>query len=54
MRLFLPFVDLKGDAGKYTGEVNDKLLPHGQGCLTYDHGLVQDGTWTNGFIDVDF
>lgn len=50
----LPFVDLKGDAGKYTGEVNDKLLPHGQGCLTYDHGLVQDGNWTNGFIDVDF
>lgn len=50
----LPFIDLKGDAGKYTGEVNDKLLPHGQGCLTYDHGLVQEGNWTNGFIDDDF
>lgn len=50
----LPFIDLKGDAGKYTGEVNDKLLPHGQGCLTYDHGLVQNGNWTNGFIDDDF
>ncbi len=49
----LPFVDLSGDAGKYTGEVNDKLLPHGKGCLTYHHGLVQEGKWTNGFIDDD-
>jgi len=31
----LPFVDLSGsgDSGKYTGEVNDKLLPHGKGCF---------------------
>lgn len=49
----LPFVDLSGDAGKYTGEVNDKLLPHGQGCLTYNHGVVKEGTWTNGFVDDD-
>mmetsp|Transcript_21467 Transcript_21467/g.33704 ORF Transcript_21467/g.33704 Transcript_21467/m.33704 type:complete len:464 (+) Transcript_21467:205-1596(+) len=49
----LSFVDLGGDAGKYTGEVNDKLLPHGQGCLTYNHGFVQEGNWTNGFIDDD-
>jgi len=46
----LPFIDLSGDEGKYTGEVNDKLLPHGHGCLTYNHGLVQDGKWENGFL----
>ena len=49
----LPFIDLDGDAGKYTGEVNDKLLPHGQGSLTYNHGLIQEGNWTNGFVDDD-
>lgn len=49
----LPFIDLRGDAGKYTGQVNDKLMPHGWGCLTYDHGLVFESTWTNGFPDDD-
>jgi hypothetical protein len=49
----LPFVDLQGDAGKFTGEVNEKLMPHGNGCLVYDHGLRQEGKWTNGFFDDD-
>ena len=49
----LPFVDLQGDAGQFTGEVNEKLMPHGKGCLVYDHGLRQEGNWTNGFFDDD-
>jgi hypothetical protein len=49
----LPFIDLQGDAGQFTGEVNEKLMPHGKGCLVYDHGLRQEGNWTNGFFDDD-
>ena len=41
------FVDFYGDRGRYTGEVNDKTMPHGVGAITYDHGLVQEGKWVS-------
>eukprot|EP00578_Thalassiosira_sp_NH16_P014362 CAMPEP_0181114866 /NCGR_PEP_ID=MMETSP1071-20121207/21130_1 /TAXON_ID=35127 /ORGANISM="Thalassiosira sp., Strain NH16" /LENGTH=425 /DNA_ID=CAMNT_0023199041 /DNA_START=596 /DNA_END=1874 /DNA_ORIENTATION=- len=45
------FVDSYGDRGRYTGEVNDQNMPSGIGEITYDHGLVQEGNWTNGVLD---
>jgi len=47
------FVDFYGDRGRYTGEVNEQTVPHGMGAITYDHGLVQEGNWTNGVLDED-
>mmetsp|Transcript_22083 Transcript_22083/g.52179 ORF Transcript_22083/g.52179 Transcript_22083/m.52179 type:complete len:554 (+) Transcript_22083:247-1908(+) len=45
------FVDFYGDRGRYTGEVNENKMPHGVGEITYDHGLVQEGKWTNGILE---
>mmetsp|Transcript_30436 Transcript_30436/g.64435 ORF Transcript_30436/g.64435 Transcript_30436/m.64435 type:complete len:537 (+) Transcript_30436:251-1861(+) len=45
------FVDFYGDRGRYTGEVNGQKMPHGNGEITYDHGLVQGGTWSRGVLD---
>eukprot|EP00970_Alexandrium_tamarense_P008458 scaffold1618_cov196-Alexandrium_tamarense.AAC.18 len=47
----MKFIDFYGDPGRYTGEVNEKKMPHGMGVQTYDHGLVQEGKWTNGILD---
>jgi len=47
------FVDFFGDRGRYTGEVNGQKMPHGMGSITYDHGLVQEGMWSNGVLDED-
>jgi len=47
------FVDLYGDRGRYTGEVNDQRIPHGLGSMTYDHGLIQEGNWINGVLGDD-
>mmetsp|Transcript_26312 Transcript_26312/g.53356 ORF Transcript_26312/g.53356 Transcript_26312/m.53356 type:complete len:619 (-) Transcript_26312:283-2139(-) len=47
----MKFIDFYGDPGRYTGEVNDQKMPHGMGQMTYDHGLVQEGNWTNGILD---
>jgi len=47
------FIDFYGDSGRYTGEVNEHKVPHGLGEIIYDHGLVQEGEWTNGILDED-
>lgn len=47
------FIDFFGDPGRFTGEVNKSMLPHGVGTITYDHGLVQEGKWVNGVLDED-
>lgn len=47
------FVDFYGDRGRYTGEVNAQKMPDGIGEIRYDHGLVQEGKWTNGVLDED-
>jgi hypothetical protein len=41
------FVDVHGDAGRYTGDVNEFRMPHGQGNIIYEHGLVQGGKWVS-------
>lgn len=44
----LPWTDLHGKTGKYTGEVNDLMQPHGIGTLLYSDGSFQSSIWTNG------
>lgn len=41
------FIDVHGDAGRYTGDVNEFRMPHGQGNIIYEHGLVQGGKWVS-------
>lgn len=45
------FVDVHGDAGRYTGDVNEFRMPHGQGNIIYEHGLVQGGKWVSSLFD---
>ncbi|KAL3803567.1 hypothetical protein ACHAWO_012882 [Cyclotella atomus] len=44
-------VDQNGDAGLYTGEVNEDGLPNGKGKMKYDNGIYYEGKWTNGRQD---
>lgn len=41
------FVDVHGDSGRYTGDVNEFRMPHGMGNIIYEHGLVQGGKWVS-------
>ncbi len=49
----LPWIDYNGDSGRYTGEVNDQFLPHGQGVMVYDRGSISAGIWYNGVLDTE-
>jgi hypothetical protein len=44
-------VDQHGDAGVYTGEVNEDGLPHGKGKMKYDNGIYYEGKWSFGRQD---
>jgi len=44
----LKWVDRRGMAGHFTGEVNSMIQPHGKGILVYENGLVLDCNWCNG------
>ncbi|KAL7495046.1 hypothetical protein ACHAWT_003799 [Skeletonema menzelii] len=46
----MEWVDLNGDEGRYTGEVNDDKVPHGQGIMKYDFGLIAEGEWVYGVL----
>jgi len=46
----MEWVDLNGDSGRYTGEVNKDQLPHGKGIMKYDFGLIAEGEWVNGVL----
>jgi len=46
----MQWTDLKGDSGRYTGEVNNDQLPHGNGIMKYDFGLIAEGEWVNGVL----
>ncbi len=48
MVVSLPWIDLAGNEGHYTGEVNASIQPHGFGALQYDSGTVVTGLWNNG------
>ena len=46
----MEWTDLNGDTGRYTGEVNNDQLPHGNGIMKYDFGLIAEGEWVNGVL----
>jgi len=46
----MEWVDLNGDAGRYTGEVNKEELPHGKGMMKYNYGLIAEGEWVYGVL----
>mmetsp|Transcript_584 Transcript_584/g.958 ORF Transcript_584/g.958 Transcript_584/m.958 type:complete len:573 (-) Transcript_584:113-1831(-) len=48
MVVSLPWTDHAGNVGRYTGEVNTLVQPHGSGALQYDSGRVLKGLWNNG------
>eukprot|EP00984_Skeletonema_dohrnii_P016041 scaffold7039_cov153-Skeletonema_dohrnii-CCMP3373.AAC.2 len=46
----MEWVDLNGDEGRYTGEVNNDKVPHGKGIMKYDFGLIAKGEWFYGVL----
>ena len=42
---------MRGQAGKYTGNVTDDDVPHGTGVMRYDFGLVAEGEWRKGVLN---
>lgn len=42
------FTDPFGDAGMYTGEVDEESCPHGKGKMRYDNGIFYEGNWVHG------
>ena len=44
----MPYSDVHGRSGLYTGEIDERGRPHGRGVLRYHNGTVHDGTWTAG------
>ncbi len=46
----MEWVDLNGDAGRYTGEVDNDNIPHGKGIMKFDFGLIAEGEWVHGVL----
>ncbi|KAL7516118.1 hypothetical protein ACHAWX_004355 [Stephanocyclus meneghinianus] len=44
------WTDINGRRGSYTGEVNTKFIPNGQGSMLYEDGAVKEGEWKHGGI----
>lgn len=44
----MPWADVNGFTGHYTGEVNGHNAPDGGGYMQYSNGVVEDGMWCNG------
>jgi hypothetical protein len=44
----MPWSDVNGYSGHYTGEVNDNEVPDGRGFMQYNNGVVEDGYFVNG------
>jgi len=44
----MSYIDPFGDAGLYTGEVDEDNRPHGKGKMKYDNGIYFEGTWVYG------
>jgi hypothetical protein len=49
----MSYTDPHGDAGIYTGEVDEESRPHGKGTMKYDNGVFYEGNWVNGKKDDD-
>ena len=46
----MEWMDFKGQSGRYTGEVNQDKIPHGNGVMRYDFGLIAEGEWVRGVL----
>ncbi|KAL7543789.1 hypothetical protein ACHAXR_013240 [Thalassiosira sp. AJA248-18] len=46
----MEWTDLNGESGRYTGEVTPERLPHGNGVMKYNYGLIAEGEWINGVL----
>jgi len=44
----MPWSDVNGFSGQYTGEVNSTNVPDGHGCMVYSNGVVEQGLFCNG------
>jgi len=44
----VPWSDVNGFSGHYSGEVNGDQIPDGQGSMRYSNGIVEKGTFCNG------
>jgi predicted nucleic acid-binding Zn-ribbon protein len=44
----MKWTDVKGRRGSYTGQVDDKFIPNGQGSMQYEDGKVKEGEWRDG------
>lgn len=44
----LPWSDINGFSGHYTGEINSNNVPDGRGRMQYINGVVEDGMFSNG------
>jgi len=44
----MPWSDVNGFSGHYTGEVNMHDAPDGRGYMQYSNGVVEEGMWRNG------
>jgi len=42
------WTDVNGRRGSYTGEVDAKFIPNGQGSMIYEDGAVKEGEWKHG------
>lgn len=40
--------DEEGKIGRYSGDVNDEHVPHGNGVMKYVDGSIFDGVWNEG------
>ena len=44
----MPWSDVNGFSGQYTGEVNSTNVPDGHGLMVYSNGVVEQGIFCNG------
>ncbi|KAL7521520.1 hypothetical protein ACHAWX_006190 [Stephanocyclus meneghinianus] len=44
----MPWSDVNGFGGHYTGEINASNAPEGRGYMQYSNGVIEDGLWCNG------
>jgi len=44
------WTDVNGRRGSYTGEVDAKFIPNGQGSMMYEDGAREEGEWKHGGI----
>jgi hypothetical protein len=48
----MDWIDFRGMAGKYTGDVNEDNIPDGKGIMKYDFGLIAEGEWIKGVLNI--